>query len=82
MVDFDDRFRRYWRLRRWELRTARRPRTCPPLASPGVWLATTNRHVTFESWCERDHLIVFDFNPDIIGVTWSAISGSPGVAWC
>jgi hypothetical protein len=24
--------------------------------------------VTFESWCERDHLIAFDFDPEIIGV--------------
>ena len=31
------------------------------------WLSTTNRHVTFESWCERDHLIAFDFDPAIIG---------------
>lgn len=26
------------------------------------------RHVTFESWCERDHLIAFDFDPEIVGV--------------
>lgn len=32
------------------------------------WLATTNRHVTFESWCERDHLIAFDFDPDVLGI--------------
>jgi hypothetical protein len=24
--------------------------------------------VTFESWCERDHLIAFDFDPDIVGI--------------
>lgn len=36
------------------------------------WLATTKRHVTFESWCERDHLIAFDFDPEIVG-----ISGQP-----
>jgi hypothetical protein len=32
------------------------------------WLATTHRHVTFESWCERDYLIAFDFDPDIVGI--------------
>ncbi|MDT7761226.1 MAG: hypothetical protein QOI30_948 [Mycobacterium sp.] len=31
-------------------------------------LATTNRHVTFESCCERDYLIEFDFDPEIVGV--------------
>jgi hypothetical protein len=25
------------------------------------------RHVTFESWCERDHLIA-DFDPNVIAV--------------
>jgi hypothetical protein len=30
-------------------------------------LATTKRHVMFESWCERDHLIAFDFDPEVIG---------------
>ena len=32
------------------------------------WVSTINRHVTFESWCERDHLITFDFDPHIVGV--------------
>ncbi|MDT5133936.1 MAG: hypothetical protein QOE41_3247, partial [Mycobacterium sp.] len=32
------------------------------------WLATTKRHVMFESWCERDHLIAFDCDPEVIGV--------------
>jgi hypothetical protein len=27
------------------------------------WLATSKRHVTFESWYERDHLIALDFHP-------------------
>lgn len=35
-------------------------------------MSTTKRHVTFESWCERDHLIAFDFDPEIVG-----ISGQP-----
>jgi hypothetical protein len=30
------------------------------------WLATTKCHVTFESWCERNHLIAFDFDPDAL----------------
>jgi hypothetical protein len=25
-------------------------------------------HVTFESWCERAHLIAFDFDPSIVGI--------------
>jgi hypothetical protein len=32
------------------------------------WMSTMKRHVTFESWCERDHLIAFDFDPGIVGV--------------
>ena len=32
------------------------------------WLATTKRHVTFESWCERDHLIALDFDPGVVAV--------------
>jgi hypothetical protein len=32
------------------------------------WMATTKRHVTFESWCERDHLIAFDFDPAIVEI--------------
>jgi hypothetical protein len=32
------------------------------------WLETSKRHVTFESWCERDHLIVLDFDPMVAGV--------------
>ena len=31
-------------------------------------MATTKRHVTFESWCERDHLIAFDFDPNVVGI--------------
>jgi hypothetical protein len=32
------------------------------------WLATTRRHVTFESWCERDYLIALDFDPGVVAV--------------
>jgi hypothetical protein len=31
-------------------------------------VATAKRHVTFESWCEPDDLIAFDFDPDIVGI--------------
>lgn len=33
------------------------------------WCATTNRHVGFESWCERDHLMCLDFDPKFVGVS-------------
>jgi hypothetical protein len=32
------------------------------------WLQTFKRHVTFESWCERDHLIALDFDPEVAAV--------------
>lgn len=32
------------------------------------WCATNQRHVGFESWCERDQLMRLDFDPDIKGV--------------
>src|SRR5438094_8420682 len=32
------------------------------------WSATTGRHVGFESWLERDHLALLDFNPMIVGI--------------
>jgi hypothetical protein len=34
----------------------------------GWWLETSKRHVTFESWCERDHLIALDFDPEVAAV--------------
>lgn len=33
------------------------------------WFDRMKRHVTFESWCERDHLIALDFDPTVCGVT-------------
>lgn len=33
------------------------------------WCATNQRHVGFESWCERDRLMSLDFDPDVIGVS-------------
>jgi len=32
------------------------------------WFATTQTHVAFESWLERDHLMLLDFAPDVVGV--------------
>lgn len=33
------------------------------------WCATNRRHVGFESWCERDHLMCLDFDRAVIGVS-------------
>ena len=33
------------------------------------WMASTGRHVGFESWLERDHLMLLDFDPEICGVS-------------
>jgi len=32
------------------------------------WAATTGEHVGYESWLERDHLMLLDFDPDVVGV--------------
>jgi hypothetical protein len=32
------------------------------------WVATTSRHVGYESWLERDHLIRLDYIPDVVGI--------------
>lgn len=32
------------------------------------WCATTRAHVGFESWVERDHLMAFDHDPQVIGI--------------
>jgi len=32
------------------------------------WLATTGRHVGYESFCERDRLMLLDFDPEVTGV--------------
>ncbi|WP_449061538.1 TnsA-like heteromeric transposase endonuclease subunit [Planomonospora algeriensis] len=35
---------------------------------PGLWWsATSGRHVGFESWLERDHAMLLDFDPDVVG---------------
>lgn len=36
---------------------------------PGwYWAATTRRHIGFESWLERDRLVLMDFDPKVVGV--------------
>lgn len=36
---------------------------------PGLWWsATAGRHVGYESWLERDHLMMLDFDPDVVGI--------------
>lgn len=32
------------------------------------WSATMGRHVGYESWLERDHLMLLDFDPTVVGV--------------
>ena len=32
-------------------------------------MASTGRHVGFESWLERDHLMLLDFDPDVTAVS-------------
>jgi hypothetical protein len=33
------------------------------------WSATTGGHVGFESWLERDHLMLLDFHPQVAGIS-------------
>lgn len=47
------------------------------------WLATTGQHVGFESWLERDHVVLLDFSPEVVGLAsqpfwlrWSREDGS------
>jgi hypothetical protein len=46
------------------------------------WTATVGRHVGYESWLERDHLMLLDFDPAVVGVasqpfwlSWTAPAG-------
>ncbi|WP_225889073.1 TnsA-like heteromeric transposase endonuclease subunit [Streptomyces resistomycificus] len=32
------------------------------------WAATIGRHVGFESWLERDRLLLMDFDPNVVGI--------------
>jgi len=37
---------------------------------PGLWwLATTGRHVGYESWLERDHVMALDFDRPVMAVS-------------
>lgn len=47
------------------------------------WCATTDGHVGFESWLERDHVMLLDFDPAVVGIaaqpfwlSWPDASGS------
>ncbi len=52
---------------------------------PGLyWSATVGRHVGFESWVERDHLVALDFDTSIVGIVsqpfwlyWRPEQGKP-----
>jgi len=37
--------------------------------SGGWWCATTETHVGFESWLERDHVMLLDFDPLVVGLS-------------
>jgi hypothetical protein len=39
-----------------------------PGESGWYWAATTGRHVGFESWLERDRLLLMDFDPSVVGI--------------
>jgi hypothetical protein len=48
------------------------------------WCATTAGHVGFESWLERDHVMLLDFDPTVVGIgsqpfrlSWTDETGSP-----
>ncbi|GGX17785.1 TnsA-like heteromeric transposase endonuclease subunit [Streptomyces noursei] len=37
---------------------------------PGLWWSSTvGRHVGYESWLERDHVMLLDFDPSVVGVS-------------
>jgi hypothetical protein len=52
---------------------------------PGLWWsATTGRHVGYESWLERDQVMLLDFDPAVVGISsqpfwlfWSGANGRP-----
>ncbi|MFH8349671.1 TnsA-like heteromeric transposase endonuclease subunit [Streptomyces sp. NPDC018045] len=52
---------------------------------PGLWWsATTGGHVGCESWLERDHVMLLDFDPAVVGISsqpfwlfWAAANGRP-----
>jgi hypothetical protein len=42
------------------------------------WCATTNGHVGFESWLERDHVMLLDFDPAVVGIAAQPF----WLSWC
>jgi hypothetical protein len=49
-------------------------------ACPALWCATTGDHgdhVGFESWLEREHVIMLDFDPVIVGLVMDVRAGVP-----
>lgn len=46
------------------------------------WFATTGEHVGFESWVERDAVMLLDFDPDVVAVSsqpfWLTWASQPG----
>lgn len=52
---------------------------------PGLWWsATGGRHIGFESWLERDHLMLLDFDPAVTAIAsqpfWLSWTGAGGKA--
>ena len=46
------------------------PSFCGQRNFPGLWwLATTGEHVGYESWLERDQVMVLDADPSVVGVS-------------
>ncbi|MFF3165394.1 TnsA-like heteromeric transposase endonuclease subunit [Streptomyces sp. NPDC003273] len=48
---------------------------------PGwYWSATSGQHIGFESWLERDHLVLMDFDPAVVQIAsqpfWLHAAGS------
>lgn len=44
------------------------------------WYATTQSHVAYESWLERDHLMLLDFAPEVVAVAaqpFTAVLSTP-----
>jgi hypothetical protein len=50
----------------------------------GSWFVTTGEHVSFESWVERDAVMLLDFDPDVVAVSSQPFclrwAGQPGRA--
>lgn len=47
------------------------------------WCATTDGHVGFESWLERDHVMLLDYDPAVVGIaaqpfwlSWRDVNGN------